>query len=229
MVQAQKMIRVPTAPPTEGKPLDFHDEKYGVRFIVPPGWKLSKKDREVSTFRLDARSATRKSQMRAVAMLEFNPYPQSVFSGALLYYSVERHATDVSCAAETGPARDRGTKDVQNIGGMNFAHGHDEHGDMCVEARDEEYTAFRKGSCYRFDLAVNTFCSISSGAQDLSVMQMRSIEQRMTGILSSVSFDWDGSGPQIVPVPEIKDRPKNEVDPRRRGVDPPPKIPQTAG
>ena len=39
---------------------------------------------------------------------------------------------------------------------------------ICTEARDEVYTAFHKHACYRFDLAMNTFCAISSGAQEIT-------------------------------------------------------------
>ncbi len=203
LASAQKMIRVPTAPPVHGTSLIYDDAKYGVHFSVPPGWKVSTKDREVSTFRLDARSATRNTKLRAVASLEFNPYPESVLSGALLYYSVENHSNDEACAAETSAARGSAGKDVQGIGGMNFAHGHEEHGGICVEGRDEVYTAYRKGSCYRFDLTVHTFCSISSGAKELTIAQMRSLEERLTGILSSVNLDWESSGPEEVAVPDV--------------------------
>lgn len=208
-VAAQKLVKVPTAPPVKGEAKSFHDARYGVRFEVPPGWSLTRKDREVSTFRLDARTAPRKAEMRAVATLDFNPYPFSTLSGALFYYSVEKHTTDRDCALQaTVPAH--GKRDIQNIGGMEFAHGHDEHGGICVEARDEVYTAFRKGSCYRFDLTVNMFCAVSSGAQEMTERQMHSIEERMTMILSSVALDWEKSGPQPVVVPPVVAEPRHE-------------------
>lgn len=240
---AVAQVAVPEAPPKNARTLDFHDSHYGVRFSVPLGWTVNRKDGEVSTFHLDARTASPQTQMRGVVAIEFNPYPYSTFSGARFYYSVERHSTDAECAAqatgpvvsreirdpkelgesrelreipEFGPSRelresqDLGTlqelrepKDTQDIDGMNFVHGHDEHGQICVEARDEVYTAYRKGSCYRFDLAMNTFCSVSSGAQDLTETQVRQIDQRMTDILSTVKLDWSKSGPHPVPVPSI--------------------------
>ena len=208
-------ISVPTGPPKDATGIAFRDTRYGVRFQVPPGWTFTRKDREVSTFRLDARTAPKASEMRAVASMGFNPFPRSVLSGALVYFSVANHSNDRECAAEaTGSQLDAAGQeafasrgpvggDPANIGGMEFAHGHDEHGGICVEARDEVYTAYRKGSCYRFDLAVNTFCSVSSGASELSQEQMRSIEEQMVGILSTVALDWEKTGPQPVPVPEI--------------------------
>ena len=209
-------IGVPTATPAKDTTRDFHDSRYGVRFRVPPGWNFTRKDREISTFRLDARSALPQSEMRAVAMLDFNPFPMSTLSGALFYYSVEPHTTDRECERQaTGEAsgkdkvksdlqsRDESVrvKDVQNIGGMDFVHGHDEHGSICVEARDEVYTAFRRGACYRFDLAVNTFCPESSGAQEITRQQMHNNEERMTSILSTVVLKWEKSGAHPVPVP----------------------------
>jgi len=214
MIRAQ--IGVPTATPAKDTTRNFSDSRYGVRFRVPPGWNLTRRDREISTFRLDARSALPQSEMRAVATLDFNPFPMSTLSGALFYYSVEPHTTDRECerqatGATTGKevakpdlqTRDDSAreKDLQNIGGMDFVHGHDEHGNICVEARDEVYTAFRKGACYRFDLAVNTFCPESSGAQEITRQQMHDIEERMTSILSTVVLKWEKSGAHPVPVP----------------------------
>ena len=214
---------VPTSPPRNGSSIHFRDSHYGVRFQVPPGWTFTRKDREVSTFRLDARTAPPASEMRGVATMNYNPFPQSVLSGALVYFSVARHSNDRTCAAEaTGSApavlqdtdSTAASGDPESIGGMAFLHGHDEHGGICVEARDEVYTAYRKGSCYRFDLEVNTFCAISSGAAELSQEQMHSLEAQMTGILSTVSLDWEKTGPQPVPVPEAL--PDNDAKPPPR-------------
>ena len=203
-VVAMSQVSVPAAPPPDAKSTDFRDSHYGVRFRVPQGWELARKDGQLSTFHLDARTAPRKAQMRSVAAIQFNPYPFSTFSGALFYYSVEPHSTDVECARQaTGPSPHE--KDTQDIDGMSFAHGHDEHGNICIEARDEVYTAYRKGACYRFDLTVNTFCSISSGAADMTDTQLEQIDQRMTDILSTVKLDWTRIGPHPVPAPKLPD------------------------
>ena len=211
-------VSVPEAPPRNAKMLDFRDSHYGVRFRVPIGWAVTRRDGEVGTFHLDARSASPHAEMRSVLAIQFNPYPYSTFSGARFYYSVERHTTDAECAREaTGPAPQPPVppppvsqmKDTQDIGGMNFVHGHDESGKICVEARDEVYTAYRKGSCYRFDLAMNTFCSVSSGAVDLTDTQLEQIDQRMADILSTVKLDWSKGGPHPVPAP----RQGNDTDP----------------
>jgi hypothetical protein len=132
-------------------------------------------------------------------MLDFNPFPSSTLSGALFYFSVENKTTDLECALQAG--KDRQAKDVQEIGGVPFAHGHDEHGNICTEARDEVYTAYHKHSCYRFDLAMNTFCSISSGAREITEEQVKQIDERMTQILSTVTLGWEKSGANFVPVP----------------------------
>lgn len=195
-------VSVPVDPPETAKMQDFRDGHFGVRFQVPQGWTLNRKDGEVGTFHLDARTASRKAQMRSVLAIQFNPYPLSTFAGARFYFSVERHSNDVECERQaTGPAQR--LKDMQDIGGMSFVHGHDEHGQICIEARDEVYTAFRRGSCYRFDLAMNTFCAVSSGAQDLTDAELEQIDQRMANILSTVKLDWSKTGPHPVPVPKI--------------------------
>lgn len=214
---ARAQVSVPETPPANAKPLDFRDSHYGVRFRVPDGWTVTRKDGEVSTFRLDARTASPKTEMRSVLAIQFNPYPYSTFSGARVYYSVERHSSDAECArqATTPAVRTEGklSADWQDIGGMTFVHGHDEHGQICIEARDEVYTAYRKGSCYRFDLAMSTFCSVSSGAQDLTEMQVENIDQRMADVLSTVQLDWSKSGPHRVPAPKL---PLEEPVPRVR-------------
>src|SRR5579875_2609973 len=104
-IVASAQVSVPAAPPANAKGHDFRDSHYGVRFRIPQGWELSRKDGQLSTFHLDARTASRKAQMRSVAAIQFNPYPLSTFSGALFYYSVEPHSTDVECARQaTGPS-----------------------------------------------------------------------------------------------------------------------------
>lgn len=206
---SRAQVVVPETPPPSAKPQVFHDEHFGVQFRVPEGWSLARRDRQVSTFHLDARSASPTALMRSVVAIQFNPYPYSTFSGALFYFSVEPHATDAECSRQAtsglaGAGLSTSTsKDVQDIGGMNFAHGHDEHGKICVEARDEVYTAYRKGACYRFDLAMNTFCSISSGAVDMTQAELQQIDQRMADILSTVQLDWEKAGPHTVPAPQV--------------------------
>jgi hypothetical protein len=198
-VSGPAQVSVMTAPASGAKATKVHDGRYGVRFTVPAGWNYVKKDGVVSTFRLDARSAVMKTRMRGVASMDFNPLPQSTLSGATVYYSVEPKATEVECAAQASTKKER--PEVVNIGGMDFTHGHDEHGGICVEARDEVYTAYRKRMCYRFDLTVNTFCAESSGAEELSAEQLQGVLQRMTAMLSTVQFVWEKGGARKVPAP----------------------------
>jgi hypothetical protein len=221
----QQKIVIPTAPPLQAPPHDFKDGHFGVKFQVPPGWSLTRKDGEVSTFHNDARSATPSAQVRGIASLDFNPYPSSTLSGAVFYYSVTPHVSDEECSKqailEDVPAAP--PTDVQDIGGMRFTHGHDEHGDICVEARDEVYTAYRKGSCYRFDMEINTFCAISSGAQEITDHQLQNLNQRMADILSTVTLEWTKTPAHPVPAPSspvVGERPspkpqsKPVLDPR---------------
>lgn len=203
----QPRVQVPTSATAEMKEQNFRDAEFGVRFKVPPGWEITRRDHEVSTFRIDARTAPPRLQMRSVASLDFNPYPQSTLAGALVYYSVEKHAKAAECVRQAAGKGE--PQDIQEIGGMNFVHGHDEHGEMCVEARDEVYTAYRKGSCYRFDLEMNTFCAVSSGATEITESQMQDIEARMAGILSTVTLDWSKTGAR--PVPPASEAPRKKL------------------
>lgn len=218
---AAQKITIPTAPPPTATVHDFRDGHFGVKFQVPPGWSLSRKDGLVSTFHNDARSASFMAQVRGIASLDYNPYPYSTLSGAVFYYSVTPHSSDEECAREA--ATSNLPTDVQDIGGMRFTHGHDEHGDICVEARDEVYTAYRKGSCYRFDMEINTFCAISSGAQEITDTQLESLDQRMADILSTVTLTWTKTPPHPVPAPDIpvvgqrpvpREQPKPVADPK---------------
>ena len=179
------------------RPVVFKDGRFHVRFSVPPGWQFTTKDGEVSAFHADVIKAPPQSAVRAVASLNFNPYPRSTLSGAMFYYSVSRTSSEQACAHQAEPSSGK-----QQIGGMNFAHGHDEQGEICTETRDDVYTAFRKHSCLRFDLEIHTFCAVSSGAQEITGPQLEDIEQRMSGILSTVDLGWEKSGPNFVPAPE---------------------------
>ena len=164
------------------------DAKSNVEFTLPAGWNLNRRDGEVSTFHLDARTASRRAEVRAVASLAFNPYPLSTFAGALFYLSVTPHSTAGACAAQS-TAKPEVALSPAIVADTKFSRGKDEHGNICTEARDVAYTALRRGSCVRFDLAVNTFCGGEvSGAEEITEAQLGSIFKRMQGILDTVKF-----------------------------------------
>ncbi len=160
----------------------------GLTFRLPAGWNMERRDGEVSTFRLDARTVPARGRLRVVANMSWNPFPRSTFSGALFYISVTPHSSPASCAAQTTMAPDKGISGAV-IDDVKFSRGKDEHGGICTEARDIAYTAYRRGSCVRFDLAVNTFCGGDvSGAQDITDKQLTAVFGRMEGILQTVKF-----------------------------------------
>jgi hypothetical protein len=176
----------PTTPPAQ----QFHDIRYGVSFQIPAAWNLSRKDSDLSTFSLDARTAPRTAQLRAVADIAFNPFPYSTFSGALFYFSVTPHTTAVQCTQQASAQAPR-TVTTTQIGGIAFTHGYDEHGGICTESRDEIYTAQRNNACFRFDLVINTFCGgdAGGGARDITPRELEAVRKRMQSILDSVRFD----------------------------------------
>jgi hypothetical protein len=171
-----------SSPPAQS----VRDARSGVSFQLPPGWNLARRDGELSTFHLDARSAPKGADMRAVANLAFNPYPFSTFSGALFYLSITPHSTALQCAAQANSRPETAGSPVP-IGDLLFARGHDEQGSICTEARDTVYTAMHRGSCLRFDLTIHNFCGGEvSGAQDLTEKQLGAIQQRLEDILATV-------------------------------------------
>lgn len=163
------------------------DQKYGFTLQIPAAWNLSRRDGELSTFHMDARSAPPTSQLRAVAALSFNPYPLSTFSGALVYVSVAPHLSDADCAGQAFLPLHKPATTAQ-INGISFSRGHDEHGGFCVESRDDVYTTYRRNACYRIDLVVNTFCAKVSGAQEMTVREMENIQSREHQILDSLTL-----------------------------------------
>jgi hypothetical protein len=185
MLQHQATPPEPTTPPAH----PFHDPRFGITFTVPAAWSLTRKDAEVSTFRLDAPTATRATQMRAVANISFNPHPNSTFSGALFYFSVTPQTTASQCASQASAKAPRTVATTQ-IAGLPFTHGYTEQGTICTESRDEIYTTQRKNICYRFDAVINTFCGGDvSGVQDISPQELDAVRKRMQAILDSVHLD----------------------------------------
>ncbi|HMF65835.1 MAG TPA: hypothetical protein VK608_17235 [Edaphobacter sp.] len=176
--------------PTTPAAQTFHDTRYGVSFQIPTAWNLSRKDSDLSTFNLDARTAPRNAQLRAVADIAFNPFPSSTFTGALFYFSITPKTTTTECAQQASAQAPR-TVTATQIGGIPFTHGYDQHGGICTESRDEIYTARRNNACYRFDLVINTFCGgdAGAGARDITPRELESIRKRMQAILDSVRFD----------------------------------------
>ena len=168
--------------------MEFHDAKYRLSFHVPAGWNFERHDGVLSNFGVDVRTTKRGLDVRGVASINFNPYPVSTFSGATFYYSVLPKADAASCAAlaTTGPLKPQ--KDVR-VAGLPFKHGRDEHGSVCTESRDEVFTAMQGRSCLRFDLLVNTFCSQTSGAMEISKDQLADVQGRLAGILDSIKIE----------------------------------------
>lgn len=167
----------------------FHDKSYKISFDYPANWTFTQRDHEISTFRLDARKVDRKTMLRAVTAIPENPYPASTFTGAYVYLSVTPHTNEEKCAeqASAGGAN-RGR--VSRIGDTSFVHGHDEQRHICTVERDEIYTTYRKGACYRFDLAINNFCGGEvSGVKDVTEEELENVRSRMEAIVSTVRFD----------------------------------------
>lgn len=176
----------PTPEPTSPPPQHLRDPHFGVSFDLPVGWNLSRRDGDLSTFALDARSVLPSTQMRAVANIAFNPFPLSTFSGALFYFSGSPRSTPLQCSNQATAAAPRKVA-VAEIDSVPFNHGYDEHGAVCTEARDEVYTALHNGFCYRFDLVINTFCGGEvSGSRDMTPGELDSIRHRLESILSTV-------------------------------------------
>jgi hypothetical protein len=173
----------------------FHDPAYKISFDYPADWTFSRRDGEISTFHLEARSAPPATRLRAVAAIPENPFPESTFSGAHVYLSVTPHSTGASCAMQAAAGmRAQGKAEakapVSQIAGIAFAHGHDEQRHICTTDRDEVYTTLRKGACYRFDLAMNNFCGGEvSGVKDVTAQQLDEVRRRMEAILATVRFD----------------------------------------
>ncbi len=191
---AQHVIAVPSfgqpspSEPTSPAARTVHDTRARLTFHLPAGWNFSRQDGELSTFALDARSASPSARLQEVANLNFNPFPLSTFSGAIFYVSETPRSTAAACARETATAPPR-RQEATTVDGVPFQHGHGELIQECVVARDEVYTTLRRGSCLRFDLVINTFCGASSGARDMTRSELDAVNQRLTGILDSVHFD----------------------------------------
>ena len=175
--------------PTSPLPQHIHLLASGVSFDLPAGWNFARRDGELSTFALDARSSLPNTHFRSVAQLAFNPFPYSTFAGALFYASTTPHSTALQCSNQaTAPASH--PVSTAEIGSVPFKHGYNEHGEVCTEERDEIYTALRQDTCYRFDLVINTFCGGEvSGSRDLTPQQLDAVRHRLEGILQTVSFD----------------------------------------
>ncbi len=196
-VRAQQVVPVPPLPrlqpspePTTPPAQHVRDARGHLSFDLPAGWNLARHDGELSTFALDARSATAQTQMQAVASLNFNPFPYSTFSGALFYVAATPRSTAEACARQASTPGSRRPETIA-IDGVPFQHGYSELGRSCVESRDEVYTAMRAGSCVRFDLVINTFCGESSGARDITAGELAAVQHRLEGVLHSVHFEGD--------------------------------------
>lgn len=174
--------------PQDPPPQNFFDPRTGMYLHLGPGFRLERRDGQLSTFHMDARTAPRNAKLRAVAMMEFNPFPSSTFSGGLVSYSVTPGLTAEACKAQTRVSPEKPLATMA-VGGIPFSRGLDEHGGMCTEARNVTYTALRGYDCVRFDLTVNTFCGGDvSGAKDMTDTELASVFRRLEQVLATVEF-----------------------------------------
>jgi hypothetical protein len=170
----------------------FHDPTYKLSFGYPVNWNFSATDHEISTFHLDARSAPASTVMRAVVAMPENPFPASTFSGAYFYFSVTPRASSSSCMRQAAPpAGESGTaNEAVHVAGIPFTRGRDEQKGICTTQRDEIYTAYHQGACYRFDLSINNFCGGEvSGVKDITPKELDQVWGRLEFILNTVRFD----------------------------------------
>jgi hypothetical protein len=188
-------IASPEATPTPTQPVPariFHDPSYKITIDFPGNWNFSRKDGELSTFHLDARSAPHNTRLRAVAAMPENPFPASTFSGAYVYLSVIPRSNGAACEQQTvAPGLTPPIGYVRSkIAGVTFTHGHDEQKHICTTDRDEVYTTLHRGACYRFDLAINNFCGGEvSGVKDITAQELEQVRARLESILATVRFD----------------------------------------
>lgn len=174
----------------------FHDPTYKISFDYPASWNFTRADREISTFHLDARSAPKNASMRAVAQMPENPFPLSTFSGAYVYFSVTPKSSESACARQAAPPTRTATPNASRatskitIADIPFTHGHDDQREICITERDDVYTTFHRGACYRFDLTINNFCGGQvSGVKDITDRELDQVRSRLQAILATVRFD----------------------------------------
>ncbi len=178
-----------------------HDAQDRLTFQIPANWALASRDRELSTFHQEARTAPKGARLRFVAAIPENPYPASTFSGAHFYISAVPVRGAAACAAQTAPLPTdpneryaaeplRKPDNDARVGDRPAHHGRDQHGQICTQFRDDVYTLRHDGTCLRFDLAMNNFCGGEvSGVKDMTKEEIFGIRQRLEAILKTVTFD----------------------------------------
>jgi hypothetical protein len=176
--------------PAPVQPRTFHDSTWKLSFDYPGDWTFAKTAGEISTFHLDARSAPRTSSLRAVTAFSENPFPDSTFAGGYVYFSVTPHSSAPACTKQASSPVAKAKPEASQIAGIPFAHGSDQQKAICTVERDEIYTTFHDGACYRFDLAINNFCGGEvSGVKDITPRELDQVRARLESILSTVRFD----------------------------------------
>jgi len=93
----------------------LHDPTYKLSFDYPASWNFAHTDGEISTFRLDARSAAGTTAMRAVVAIPENPFPESTFSGAYFYFSVTPRSSAASCSDQAASPAAKQRKPTEKI------------------------------------------------------------------------------------------------------------------
>ena len=183
---APTVVAQQTSRPADGL-RTVRDVQDRLSFQVPANWPLATRDRELSTFHQEARTAPLAARVRYVAAMPENPFPLSTFSRAHFYLSVTPRQTEAQCNAQTASASPVSGTERVVIDHLAASHLRDEHGTICTQFHDEVYTVYRRGACLRFDLAMNNFCGGEvSGVRDMGPAETQAVRRQLEMILNSV-------------------------------------------
>jgi hypothetical protein len=168
----------------------FSDETGGVKFQYPQRWILSEGNKySVAT------SLTRQGiPPRAAAYIgnaDSNPYPNTTLVGAEFLYAPRPAASNEACSEMIVNKEwpDAKLLAPESFNGVTFAHAKSADNWTCHYLREDLYSTYRGGTCYLFDLAVETECfGAVDGERQLTSAETADIQATLNKILSTVSI-----------------------------------------
>jgi hypothetical protein len=168
----------------------FSDEAGGVNFQYPRRWILSELNKYPFASSLTRHSITPRA-MVYVGNADSNPYPNTTLVGAEFLYAARPAASIEACSEMIV---DREWPDAkllapERLNGVIFAHAKSADNWTCHYLREDLYSTYRGGTCYLFDLAVETECfGAVDGMRELTSTERAEVQATLEHILSTVSI-----------------------------------------
>jgi hypothetical protein len=171
--------------------MQFSDPDYRVTFRYPAKWNYS----ESNGFLMTVMIASPENPPRGFVYFSsisggYNPYPRTNLVGAEFVYA-NRNAASTDVCLKSVLQGDANAKmlGTEEINGMSYTHALTGSAGMCHSYSEDIYATHKNGTCYLFDLAVETLCpGLVDNTRAITSGELAQVHASLEKILSNLEI-----------------------------------------